>query len=627
MNMQPEKNYDWHIILNRPHNHCVFSRNVTPADGWSSNDDVVPLHDNITLGWMTSVYRLESDLFDEYTKTSDEQPTPSPAGNNSINCAACGREVDRLKACTACKMVKYCNVACQKAHRPEHKEECKKRAAELLNVEALPKKSTKCFIPFDFAKKIVEEASDEADINYDDEENETFESLEQAISSPYGASLLLANAHLLIDAIEIRNLPNLASVYLGKALDALSKKKYKGIIKGGGDPNEFMALLHDDEGSKTAGEDFWMAAVGQMPKKIVLHVPLPTSVVSDNDMDEITQQIHLAFPHVNVETNRELKDDPSQPVKRLLWACDLARHMKLRFLICNQRSENYSNRSGMFGFGIDRFFRYGIPLKDVPQRPTKWEGTYYYASQLLASRPWSVFAPFEILKVTITKDGEETTRWVMFTSPHGGNQEGDQKSNSPFGSVQIQPELRELTTHFGREDMYLRSGLVEAHHYPDRLYLSADPIGDVHYDTIFLLRHLFGNSISPLTSSRFSGWRQQSKGEETILDFGVVPNIEVQTGPPDAYMTEDAMGRSFGRRPPNDDELDIIPKVVYYCHKFVEERKLLGKSVGPSLGSFERTYPDDFSHSGEPDSVTVTYNLDQKYGGIWDSGRKWMWFD
>jgi tetratricopeptide (TPR) repeat protein len=49
-------------------------------------------------------------------------------------CAACGKaEVDdiKLRRCTACKLVKYCSVDCQKNHRPKHKKECKKRAAEL----------------------------------------------------------------------------------------------------------------------------------------------------------------------------------------------------------------------------------------------------------------------------------------------------------------------------------------------------------------------------------------------------------------------------------------------------------------------------------------------------------------
>jgi len=49
-------------------------------------------------------------------------------------CAACGNtEVDdiKLKKCTACYLVKYCSVECQRNHRPQHKNECKKRAAEL----------------------------------------------------------------------------------------------------------------------------------------------------------------------------------------------------------------------------------------------------------------------------------------------------------------------------------------------------------------------------------------------------------------------------------------------------------------------------------------------------------------
>ena len=49
-------------------------------------------------------------------------------------CANCGKGEEcsgDLKSCTACKMVKYCNRDCQIAHRPHHKKECKKRAAEI----------------------------------------------------------------------------------------------------------------------------------------------------------------------------------------------------------------------------------------------------------------------------------------------------------------------------------------------------------------------------------------------------------------------------------------------------------------------------------------------------------------
>jgi tetratricopeptide (TPR) repeat protein len=49
-------------------------------------------------------------------------------------CASCGiTGVDNvgLKKCTACKLVKYCSVECQRNHRPQHKRDCKKRVAEL----------------------------------------------------------------------------------------------------------------------------------------------------------------------------------------------------------------------------------------------------------------------------------------------------------------------------------------------------------------------------------------------------------------------------------------------------------------------------------------------------------------
>ena len=49
-------------------------------------------------------------------------------------CANCGKEAGdtvRLKNCTACRLVKYCGVDCQRAHRKQHKKACRKRAAEL----------------------------------------------------------------------------------------------------------------------------------------------------------------------------------------------------------------------------------------------------------------------------------------------------------------------------------------------------------------------------------------------------------------------------------------------------------------------------------------------------------------
>jgi len=55
----------------------------------------------------------------------------STKDNTKSICANCGKEGSKLKSCTACKLVKYCNRECQIAHRPQHKKVCKKRAAEL----------------------------------------------------------------------------------------------------------------------------------------------------------------------------------------------------------------------------------------------------------------------------------------------------------------------------------------------------------------------------------------------------------------------------------------------------------------------------------------------------------------
>ncbi len=59
------------------------------------------------------------------------------ADNNEAStlcCASCGiAENDdvKLKNCTACYLVRYCSVKCQKDHRKQHKRDCRKRAAEL----------------------------------------------------------------------------------------------------------------------------------------------------------------------------------------------------------------------------------------------------------------------------------------------------------------------------------------------------------------------------------------------------------------------------------------------------------------------------------------------------------------
>ena len=85
-------------------------------------------------------------------------PTASSSSSSLPDsiCANCGKGEESsgdLKACTACKLVKYCNRDCQIAHRPQHKKACKKRAAELYDEQLFfkepppPEECPICMLP------------------------------------------------------------------------------------------------------------------------------------------------------------------------------------------------------------------------------------------------------------------------------------------------------------------------------------------------------------------------------------------------------------------------------------------------------------------------------------------------
>ena len=70
------------------------------------------------------------------------------ADNNTMFCASCGTAGSddvKLKICTACHLVKYCGVKCQKEHRSKHKKECKKRAAELHDEILFKQPESSCY--------------------------------------------------------------------------------------------------------------------------------------------------------------------------------------------------------------------------------------------------------------------------------------------------------------------------------------------------------------------------------------------------------------------------------------------------------------------------------------------------
>ena len=71
---------------------------------------------------------------DSMRRESDDCCFPVSQCDGQESCANCGKlgsDTVKLKDCPACRLVKYCGVDCQKAHRKQHKKACKKRAAEL----------------------------------------------------------------------------------------------------------------------------------------------------------------------------------------------------------------------------------------------------------------------------------------------------------------------------------------------------------------------------------------------------------------------------------------------------------------------------------------------------------------
>ncbi|EJK74466.1 hypothetical protein THAOC_03855, partial [Thalassiosira oceanica] len=58
-------------------------------------------------------------------------PVAKNDGELCANCGTHGSDIVKLKDCTACRLVKYCGVDCQRAHRKQHKKACKQRVAEL----------------------------------------------------------------------------------------------------------------------------------------------------------------------------------------------------------------------------------------------------------------------------------------------------------------------------------------------------------------------------------------------------------------------------------------------------------------------------------------------------------------
>ena len=130
---------------------------------------------------------------------------------------------------------------------------------------------------------------------------------------------------------------------------------------------------------------------------------------------------------------------------------------------------------------------------------------------------------------------------------------------------------------------------------------------------IAFLEHLFGDALVP----------------DQLLPRGIIPLFEGQTGPMfDSSVTK-------GRRL-TEEEMGWLDGALPALAKFVEEE---ADRCVPSHGEQTRSYSvmpapygqDGSSHvvSGRASAtniVTVSYNMDERNGGLWDPHRKWQWF-
>ena len=102
-------------------------RQLLPCRSWSVCNCVQVQARAHALRQEPNTHRLNIDL----TMNNELGEGDGKAKEACANCGKTGSDTVKLKNCTACRLVKYCCVDCQKVHRKQHKKACKQRAAEL----------------------------------------------------------------------------------------------------------------------------------------------------------------------------------------------------------------------------------------------------------------------------------------------------------------------------------------------------------------------------------------------------------------------------------------------------------------------------------------------------------------
>ena len=70
---------------------------------------------------------------EEQAKKSGEEKEEAgtPKKRATKACEKCGKEAEKMKACSVCRLIRYCSEECQQGDWKEHKEACKRGAAKV----------------------------------------------------------------------------------------------------------------------------------------------------------------------------------------------------------------------------------------------------------------------------------------------------------------------------------------------------------------------------------------------------------------------------------------------------------------------------------------------------------------
>ena len=113
-------------LRNRGSQHTVYIY----VDNYLDEPSVYSLRDQLLAFFLdddtAKIAHFKPDIYTLLGWGTGTMPPLIPKERYTVypTCAACGKRGEKLKKCTGCYLVRYCNVDCQKKHRKLHRKDC-----------------------------------------------------------------------------------------------------------------------------------------------------------------------------------------------------------------------------------------------------------------------------------------------------------------------------------------------------------------------------------------------------------------------------------------------------------------------------------------------------------------------